>query len=164
MKKIFFAVVVIIVSIFFVSCHNNDKIESIEVDNEEYKTIYLYSFKDAEIDNEFMYIENCDVSPSSCGYVYSSEVLSVGDTINVWTNCFFNSGDSSTIGTYAVVEEIVDTYNVKIEEKKDTYIITYYIIENYDRKTVSEKQELSKIEENKIEVFKERVTIKYKAE
>ncbi len=142
------------------------------VDDVEYKTIYLYSFRDADTNGEFdCKTRNHNILHDSYGYTYSSQKSSPGDAIKVWHNCFFSKNDStsntisysySDFGATAIVEEIIDTYRIEVKETKDTYIITYFKTSNFD--TATNKEDLDEIKKNTIEVTKNRATIKYESE
>ena len=168
MKKIGLLVsIVLIIAIFFCSCSANSEIKSVVIDDVEYKTIYLYSFKNAQIDKYVKTLQT-EVEPTESGFVYSSGKLSPGDTVKVWSNSFFNEDISnssgnfavtdSDFGTIAVVDKVMETYCVEIKSTNSTYRITYY---TYSGETVSEKKNIEEIEKHNIEVTKERVTIKY---
>ena len=162
MKKIGLLVsVVLIISNFFCACSAKSEIKSVVIDDVEYKTIYLYSFKDAQIDKYVKTLQT-EVEPTESGFVYSSEKLSPGDTVKVWNNYRFTDDisdwDLSLFGTIAVVDKVMETYCIAIKSTDSTYRITYY---TYSGETVSEKKNIEEIEKHKIEVTKERVTIKY---
>lgn len=166
MKRIFpLATLCFIISIFLLSCDGNEKIKSVEVDDTEYSTFYLYRFEEAEVGLKYSYLNDSVQKPTSSGYIYSSQNLSSGDTIKVWGNIIFYDEyetvdyyNTSSIGTNAIVKEKLDTYNITIEEKSDTYVITYYTHKN---STFSQKEDIIEVEKHKIEVVKERVTIEY---
>lgn len=161
MKKILFLSLLLTISIFLNSC-STDVIKSIEVDNTIYRNVYLYSFKDAQIDDvrpNYLPID----PPTTNGYVYSYEKLSPGDTVRVWTNFTFGdigtSVSYSNFGTDAIVVELIETYSLKLERKSDTYKITYYPASEYY--TIHEGKEITKLTKHTFEVVKEKVTINY---
>lgn len=161
MKKIISLISVLLIIMIFCSCAINGNIASIKIDDAEYKNIYLYSFKDAQINDFSSTIAN--IVPTESGYIYSTEKLLPGDSIKVWEHAFFGDNDlsyvtSSNIGTTAVVDEIIEVYPIQIKKAGSNYRITYYqVVFN----TVSEKQDLGEVIENKIEIDKSRVIIKY---
>ena len=164
MKKVVFMVATVLtISFLLCSCTTNSTIEAVIVDGVEYKTVYLYSFENAELDSNLKHFPYRNISPTACGYTYSSQKLSPGDTINVWSNCVYRETSSTSInssdfGTNAVVTKMIKTYQISIREAQDTYIITYY---EFNRDTATNKEDLKEIKRNTIEVVKERVTIKY---
>ena len=168
-KYVCLTCVVLIISILFCACFDGDKISSIIIDDIEYKTIYLYSFRDAQLDklnNEHKNLRQPEITPSVYGFVYSDEKLSPGDSIRVWDTFLFSDSSSATIGsldfgTTAVVDKLIEVHTVKVESKKDTYKITCYQFGDEDYKTATKKEDLTELEVQKIEVVKERVTIKY---
>lgn len=176
MKKVFLAITVSITLVLLCSCSYNhfkvtrNNIESIMVDDVEYKTIYLYSFRDANTNGEFACkTRNHNILHDSYGYTYSSQKSSPGDAIKVWHNCFFSKNNSNSItysssdfGATAIVEEIIDTYRIEVKETKDTYIITYFKTSGFD--TATNKEDLDELKKNTIEVTKNRATIKYESE
>ena len=129
-------------------------------------TVYLYAFKNAKIDSNYE-SETSTETPTSSGFIYSREKLKVGDSIEVWKDFKFGTKTSSwqddrQSGTEAVVAKIVDKYEVKVKNKGDTYIITYYTIDtSYSYTSVTERKNLVEVEKNKIEVVKDRVIIVY---
>ena len=167
MKK-FISIILLFSSVLFMlcSCGNyGNNISSVSIDNisKTYKTVYLYSFKDASIDDYYQ-DDSSDMPPTATGYVYSTEKLKVGDKIEVWSNLWFGNLNSypygnSRRGTNAVVSRIVATYRVTVEEKEDTYIITYYTIS--ESSSASKRKDLKELTKHKIEVTKERVIINY---
>ena len=146
------------------SCGKND-IKSIKVDETSYNTYYLYSFKDAIITDNYTFLVASN-PPTETGFIYSAEKLKPGDSIKVWNNILFDPSDnyvsSSMVGTNAVVDKIIEVYPIKVNNEKETYIITYFDIKS--TKTVSDKSDLNEPTKNKIEVAKERVTIEYYAD
>ncbi len=170
MKKIISLICLsLIFSIVLSSC-STEKVESVTIDNVEYKTLYLYSFKDAEISG---YSGLMPVYPTVDGYVYSTEKLSPGDIIRVWSTFLFYEKPLSTadiitdiitedrFGTNAVVDKLLETYRVKVEPNGDTYLITCYTVEDYSCSTAHNREDLSAIEKQKIEIVKDRAVIKY---
>ena len=161
MKKIFLLSLLLTVTILLNSC-STDVIESIKVDEITYRTVYLYSFKDAQIEGVQPNYLPMD-PPTANGYVYSCEKLSPGDTIRVWTNFRFgdvgNSLTYSDLGTNAIVVELIETYSIKLERKSDTYKITYYPSTGLG--TFHEGKEITELTKHTFEVVKERVTIYY---
>ena len=168
MKKVVLLVsIVLIIANLFCSCSAGNEIKSVVVDDVEYSTIYLYSFKNAQIDNYVKTLQT-EVAPTESGFVYSSEKLSSGDAVKVWTGYYFtdkfsnSSGNFAVIGsdfgTIAVVDKVIEIYRIEIKSTDSTYRITYF---TYPIKTVSEEKDIGEIEKHKIEVTKERVTIKY---
>ena len=143
------------------SCSRNN-IKAVTVDEVEYRTYYLYSFKDADITDDYSILADWG-TPTKTGYVYSNEKLKPGDNIRVWNNLLFkvagNTISSDMFGTVAIVDKIIEVYSIKIDNNKETYIITYFDI-NYN-KTVSNKADLEEPVKSKIEVTKERATIEY---
>ena len=71
--------------------------------------------------------------------------------IHFWKHKFY-------FGTNATVDDIVDTYRVKVKSKKDSYIITYF---DYSDSCASNIEDLPKIVEHKIEVSKALVVIEH---
>lgn len=171
MKKICTAIAVFLsVSLLLCSCDSDD-VSSVRIADSAsiYETIYLYSFKDAQIDEHFESTTSTEI-PSSTGYVYSTEKLEVGDTIKVWQDFKFGESptsswtDDRTRGTDAIVDKIVDTFKIHIEEKSGTFVITYYSIEGafyFSGTTVTNRDNLKEVEKHKIEISKERVIIEY---
>lgn len=129
-------------------------------------TVYLYAFKNAKINSNYE-SETSTETPTSSGFIYSREKLKVGDSIKVWQDFKFGKKTSSwpdnrQSGTEAVVAKIVDKYEVKVKNKGDTYIITYYTVDELiSHTTVTNRENLAKIEKHKIEVVKDKVIIEY---
>lgn len=131
-------------------------------------TIYLYEFKDAAIDSIFESTTS-EETPTMTGYVYSSEKLNKGDVIRVWQDFKFGEKDSSwtdtrEYGADAIVEEKIDTLKVKVSVKADTYVITYYTIEDslgLSKTTVTDRADVKKATKHKIQVTKDKVVIEY---
>lgn len=146
---------------FFCSCSAEKTIEEICIGDKKYETIYLYSFEDANINDTYYFVDNSDIIPTTSGYAYFSQKLSSGDPVQVWTNCYFQSGDSWAFGTKAVVEQLIDIYPIKVKEQQDCYVITYYEVEDVEHSVASDKQNLSKITKNEIKCAKELVIIRY---
>ena len=165
MKKWLLVLLVFSCLVFLNSCFFNERIEMVKVDDAVYENVYLYSFKDAELEGTNVSHLFEDFSPTSCGYVYSNKELSAGDKIKVWEYQLDRNKDNiysfNDFGTDAIVDELIESYYIKVKESKDTYIITYYEFGGFNS-TASNKQDLCEIEMNKIEVVKERATIKYK--
>lgn len=137
------------------------EIKSVRVHNGSYgmtyQTIYVYAFDDAQIDNYSREPYAMD-HPTRYGYVYSTEKLKVGDSIKVWQQFDFGAETTSLFnntGTYATVAEIVETYKVSARKKLNSYVITYYSLDDYtyiSYTTVTNKTYLAKIEKHVIEV------------
>ena len=131
------------------ACGSKEKIEMIEVDGTQYETVYLYSFKDAEIPSEY------SDKYTTTGFVYSNDKLNKGDTIFVWAGGIFEYLDIYRYGASAVVDEVVEVYHPKVKDNGDTFIITRF---NYSTKTSSD---LPEVKEYRFEVVKDRVIIHY---
>lgn len=158
--------VTVILSLLCSCQKEEEKIDNIKVDDSVHQTIYLYSFKDANMEGlERGFYENTKISPTPFGYVFSTRKLSSGDSVQVWNGIGYHwetpsySGQAYTVGTDAVVDKVIKTYRVSIEEKTDTYKVTYY--EMPANKTFSTQEEIEDLTSQKIEVVKERVTIQY---
>jgi hypothetical protein len=141
------------------------KISSVKVDDlTTYQTLYLYSFKDAPVDN---LIGATGGALTTTGYVYSNSKLEPGDTIEVWQQ--FKFGESSykySYGTTAIVDKKIDEFGVRVSAKNGTYVITYYTLEDsfsLRESTVREKHELKDTVKNKIQVSQDRVIIVFEA-
>lgn len=166
MKKTFyFASILLTIAVFLCSCSSNEAVKSIQINDAKYETIYLYSFKNAQIDGQYEeVVTNMGTQPTANGYVYSTEKLSPGDMITVWDHIKFANHASASrfgLGTTATVDEVIDVYRIEVETKKDTYKITYYDLVNSIHMTASERQDLCEIKTQKIEIVKEHVTIQY---
>lgn len=176
MKKLLLPVVGLLALLLFCACSNNyfsitrNNIESIKVDNAEYETVYLYAFRDADLDGEFYCdILNHNIHHDSYGYTYSSEKLFPGDVINVWNSCFKRSSKNGNSVTYssvsygatAIVDKLIDTYRIEVKETADTFIITYYEAPRFN--TATNREDLEEIKKNTIEVVKSRATIIYES-
>lgn len=164
MKKVYLITILLIASSFFCSCTINRKIASVQIDDTVYSSMYLYSFDNADISSYTLFPPH-DVAPTPSGYTYSTEKLSSGDTIKVWGNIRFrteseNYLSSGDFGTTATVNKLIETYQIKVKEKKDTYVITYFDISN--RTSSINPEHINKVEKVTIEVVKERVIINYK--
>lgn len=168
MKKIVSLFTMIAMLLILCSCSFGGKVQSVQVDSTEYLTIYVYSFKDAEIDPNFE-SSTSSATPTYTGYVYSTEKLSVGDDIKVWNNFKFGEKGASSwtdtrkTGANATVDKIVKTYRVTVKSSNDSYVITYYKLKSssYYDSSVSNIEDLVEIVKHKIKVSKERVIIKY---
>ena len=171
MKKVLSLIVLVSLCVLLVSCNlTPTEVESVYIDansilnSNTYDTIYLYSFKDAKVSTSYESTTSKEI-PSSTGYIYSSEKLQVGDTIKVWNDFKFGAkpstwSDDREYGVDAVVSKIVEIYKVKVKSTSDTYIITYYSVEKSLSKTsVSNKENLAKIQLHKVELTKDRVII-----
>ena len=169
MKKLFYLLsIVLAITTLLCSCsviRNTDTISSVIIDDKEYKTIYLYSFKDAKIDNYKDSSSNTnDTKPTATGFVYSTQKLLPGSKISVWENCYFYENEYySNDGTIAIVDEKIETYHIKVQHKDDTYIIEYYGAPWMYTNTASKREDLD-LNAQKIEIVKERVIIKYEYE
>ena len=169
--KRFISIIILFTTLLLLlsSCTNfGNDISSVGIDgvSKTYTTVYLYSFKNAAIDENYESTTS-DETPTSEGYIYSTEKLKSGDKIRVWKDFKFGVSSSQwlgdrTSGTYAVVDRIVKTYRVSVEEKEDTYIITYYTVYGNDgNDCASKKKNLKELTKHKIEVAKDRVIIEY---
>ena len=165
MKKVISLISLILaLSILLCSC-TTQKAKSVIIDDKEYRTIYLYSFKDAEIDGGYINYLHKDAEPTDSGYAYSYRELFPGDSIRVWINFYFGVDDSETSlisdwGTNAIVDAHIKTYQIEVKKNRSTYNIKYYTIKNeYD--TATEIEDLSPIEVEEIEIVHERVVVKY---
>ena len=151
------------IAILFCSCFYSPvtKVASVTIDDKEYKTLYLYSFKGAKPGDKYTYDPPLYVRPSSNGYVYSYEKLSPDDTIKVWTNFLFLRSDRIAFdsGTNAVVVKMIRSYPVEIQESFDTYRIKCYRCPPYS--SVPYEEDICKPEVHQFEVSKDRVTVKY---
>ena len=141
------------------------KISYVKVDDfSTIQTLYLYSFKDATVDNLIKATDG-EGELTTTGYIYSNSKLDSGDTIEVWQQ--FKFGESSyqyKYGTIAIVDKKVDEFRIKASVKNGTYVITYYTIEDsltLSKSTARNKNELADVVKNKIQVTKDRVTIVY---
>lgn len=148
------------------SCGTNrihKKIKSITVDTLKYETIYLYSFKNAKLDNVVKDLSP-ETAPTQTGYILSTSKLDSGDEVKVWTRHYFGENYyNSSKGTTAVVDKLVETYSIKINNNDETYLISLFNVNEpwqWNTHTVSEKTELEVVF-RQIEVTKERVTIEY---
>lgn len=150
------------------SCGTNrihKKIKSITVDTYKYETIYLYSFKNAKLDlGNIVKDFSPETAPTQTGYVLSTSKLDSGDEVKVWTQHYFGEDYyHSSQGTTAVVDKLVETYSIKIDNKNETYLISLFNVNEprqWNTHTVSEKTELEVVF-RQIEVTKDRVTIEY---
>lgn len=143
------------------------KISSVKVDNlTTYQTLYLYSFKDATVDNLIKASENVETLTTT-GYVYSNSKLAPGDPIEVWQQLKFGeSSYQSSYGTTAIVDKKIDEFRVNVSAKNGTYVITYYTLEDsfsLSKSTVREKDELKDTVKNKIQISQDRVIIVFEA-
>ena len=171
MKKVI-SIILLIATLVSILCSCNktsDDISYVQIDSllYVYETIYLYEFKDAAIDENYESSTSTE-TPSTSGYIYSSEKLKVGDSITVWKDFKFGTKTSSyqddrESGTEAIVDEIVAVYRVQVKHNSDTYIITYYTVQDtsISYTTVTKRESVKELEKHKIEVTKERVKIVY---
>lgn len=171
-KAVSLAILTVMLLSIFCSCGQvSGKISYVRVgDLLSYKTLYLYKFKDAEIDSIYESTTSTE-TPTSSGYVYSTEKLEVGDEIKVWSDFKFGEKgtgftDTRKSGTMATVEKIVETFRVKVSANGDTYIITYYEVQHSSTSgsSVSDKDNIKNVEKHKIQVTKDRVIIVYETE
>ena len=154
MKKLLSVLSMVFVLFILCSCSDNSaaqitgkdmiryvKIEESSGSTKTYRTIYVYSFKDAETS-----------TPS--GYFYSKEKLTIGTSVGI------GSGN-------AIVDKLIDAYDVKIDRKDDMYTITYYYYRDENLyvgsifNVVSDKKDLEPLKMAKIETYKDRVIIYY---
>ena len=166
MKRIIlFTSLLLVLCGLFLSCATDNKIKSVFIDDTEYKTIYLYSFKDAQIINASRIYANANIEPTESGFIYSTSKKAPGDSIKVWRYVLASSSTSQTfftdadLGVNAVVDEVIEVYRVKVERKKDTYKITYYEEPSFN--TFSGENDNYQIKAHTVEVVKERVMINY---
>ena len=148
----------------FTSCLGND-VKSVKVDGLTYKTIYLCSFKNAKITENYSTLSNDKEKPTKNGFAYVTEEVTPGDVIRVWKGYYFKDDNSSSFltsgdnGVDATVDKIIKTYKVKVSSNLNSYTISYYEVNTYN--SVSKRETLEEPTEHKIEVTKERVTIEY---
>ena len=171
MKKFLFAILFFIFVFALAACASIGNVQSVTVDDTEYKTIYLYSFKDANITKKYNALNSSDSTPTSCGFIYSTEKLSVGDSITVWetyifsktntNNNSYNDSSNSSVGTKAIIDKVVAIYRINVDATFDTYKITYYKFPSSFDLCVSNEDQICSLSEQNIEVVKDRVLIKY---
>ena len=162
MKKLI-SILLIIASMLSILCScsilTRDNISSVRVEGGGYyQTVYLYSFKeDQKTDYEKFVSHASGSTVITSGYIYSTEKLKAGDKI--YTGKYFNSQSFDYGYTYAIVDKVVKTYRVKVQDNGDTYIITYYTANSYS--AVTSKKDLTEVDKHKIEIVKEKVLIEY---
>ena len=164
-----FSVLLLLFCCFILGCDSKNEIKSISVDGKTYYTVYLYSFDNASISDNYKVIS---VTPVDCptikGYSLSKERNA--DRIEVWNQFYFvddgvdhtsiSSSDLPSIGINAQVVELIDTYPVSIKENKDTYTVTYYTY-SYSTDTEIERLVDNSLYKHIIEVAKESALIEY---
>ena len=173
MNNFILAVILIfLIALFCGGTTMNPLVSKVEKDSAAYKVgieagdkfLMINNHKVKTSDDISLYLPN--TTPTSNGFVYSTEVLSAGDTVTVWPYHRFGENNSSSLtaadyGTTATIEKLIAVYRIEIETKKETYKITYYKNPAFLTHTVSEEKDLPTLDPQKIEVTKERVTIKY---
>lgn len=173
MKKIIALIIVASLILTLVSCgSSSSNVSCVYIEGSSLLstsicyTIYLYSFKNAEINAKYESTSSTE-KPSSSGYIYSTEKLNVGDAIKVWNEFKFGEKTSSwtddrQYGVNAIVDKIVAAYKITVKATSDTYIITYYSVEgSISNTSVSKKENLKEIQMKKMEVSKDRAIIEY---
>ena len=131
------------------------------IDTQKHNTVYLYSFKDAQIADEYRTI--WDDTPTQSGYVYSTKKLNSGESIQVWTHMHWGSVQTSNelgVGVSAVVDELIETYSIDVDAKTDTYRIAYFEF-SMVKTTFSDRELVQELKKSEVEVVKERVSIEY---
>ena len=157
--------------LLFASCGNTKEIKTIVINGVEYNSLYIYSFEDAEIIDDYSILYKTEVDkPDSNGYVCSSERLNIGDDIVVWEQFFFdypcydnkNSLSSSDIKhCTAKVSGLENEYLIDLKEKGDRYTITCYRIIGNKCDTELERIESKSLEKIVVDVPKDDVVIEY---
>lgn len=159
MKKILSLFLTLVLILSFTSCNFIREIKSVEIDGNKYDTLYLYCFKhDCNTNNKYE-TNSCKCKGKySSGYFYSGDKLEAGDYYELRISIFYDTilgGSPITVKINALIE----TYEISVREKIDTYAITYYTVSDNAPKV--EKEELDIPIKNSVVVTKERVTIYY---
>ena len=156
------AALILTIALCAASCGGKD-IKSVTIDDKIYYSGCLGSFKDADISAECVAMGTSTQIPTEEGFAYVEH--RDGDSVRVWRDFFFKTTNklnltSEDLGTNATLDKVIKDYSIKVEEKKDTYIITYY---TFSTETFFEKSEAldNPPEKQVIEVVKERVSISY---
>lgn len=172
MKKVISVLVLIALSLSLATSCNlgSRKAKSVLTKSILYssRALYLYEFEDAVIDGEYKPADENEITPTKSGFVFSTEELEKGEEITVWKNVIFESssefdwsGDPKTkSSTEATVKKCVKMYPILVEDKGQTFLITYYdsLSETYSTKEAALKKEPEK---HTIEIGKANVFIEY---
>ena len=167
MKKLQQICIVFMILSLLCSCSENRKIKSVKIDDITYETIYLYSFTNAQIDGFHPMLQNDKTLISTNGYVFLTEKYEKGDVVEVWENLFFDDNITTSTsvsyhrGTTAVIDELLESYQIEIENKQNTFIITCYLQNSRNTYSIYEYEDIEKPQKVTMEVVKERVMIYY---
>lgn len=173
--KRFLSIALILVMLFsFSSCDSEREIKSVKIGDKTYYSLFLYSFTDAEIPEEYSEISDTPIEePAESGYAITkdkdAEVIEVFEQF-MRKNTDLSESDSNnsysvtsgytTVAIKANVKELIESFPITIEHKSDTYVITYY---TYEYSTDTDKDRLieKSLEKTTIEVVKDNVVIEY---
>ena len=136
-------------------------VKRISLEDVSCESFFLYSFYDAEVSGYQDYYS--DEYPSEYGYVYSSELLSPGDEIEVWGQFSFNYydeyyGHGTKYGTTARVGEVVEVYKIQLLRSGSSYNITFFAPTGAavgSGTAVSSIDSLAEVEKYKVELITE---------
>ena len=172
-KHLSLLLVVVILALALTSCsamNGNAKTVSVE-DSATYRAVYLYSFRSADITDDYTAIsgltdeqKNSLDNPSEYGYKFSTTKYEIGDEIKVWNEYSFKTDRySSTTGAEAIVDEIVATYYVKVSGIGNRYTISGYSIGD-DVFTYRDQPKVDVLTEFKVSAPADKVVISYDVE
>ena len=166
MKKRCFFICFLLVAIFIMSgCSNQKEIKSIIINGEKYQSIYLYSFKNADISDKYSVITETPVEfPSHNGYVLTEGIRN--NTVEVWEQYFFkrepekSTFTTADLVTESEIEDLLEEFPISVKKNKYTYIITYY---DFDYSTDTDRERLinESLVKNVIETSIDNIVIEY---
>lgn len=165
-RKILMMALVFIILCMHSGCNTKREIKSVTINETQYYPIYMYSFDEAEVSQEFQELFETPVeAPAEKGYVLSNE--SMAAYVEVWEQFMFSNrdGESTTVfasdlDKKATVVELEETYPITVKENKDTYLITYYTY-SYSSDTQMNRLMENSLSKHTVEVVKENVMIEY---
>ena len=160
MKKIFALLLVLALSLaLLTSCStvSYKDVKRVLIEDVSCESFYLYAFESADVTNCQQY---GNVYPIDRGFVYSTEKLSVGDTVDVWGDCSFAYYDqygyyNTKTGTTGTVSEIVEEYEIVLLRSSSSYTVTFFGLESGTPgagTTAIERESLTETTKYKVEV------------
>ena len=165
MKRLLFVVLFLCVIPLFSSCSSQKEIKSITIGENTYYSVYLCSFDNADINYEYTPLYKTHIDhPTSSGYVFVKD-RSI-ERADVWQQFYFNkdpnasSITSEDVKIHADIVDFVENYAIRLEKKRDTYVITYYTF-SYSTDTDLQRLKKQSLEKHTIEVTQDDVIISY---